>query len=121
MHTIKVAADPESGCAGAGGRAALGGALGGRVARAVARGVRRVARGVAEAHDGEERQHAALPTASALLATTVRRIPAWMQATRVRNKLSSSRPKLFGAGKTSGLKFSNKSFLVYLDRSPLPS
>ena len=84
--TIKVAADSEAGGAGARGRAALGGALGGRVARAVPQVVRRVARGVAEAHDGEERQHAPLPPPTPLLPPTVRRIPERVGRRIKRNK-----------------------------------
>ena len=73
--TVEGAADAEARGAGSRAGAALGGALGGRVAGAVPRRDVGVARRVPEAHDGEERQHAALPRPlpTALLAARVRR------------------------------------------------
>ena len=79
--TVEGAADAESRGAGARAGAALGGALGGRVAGPVPRRDVGVARRVPEAHDGEERQHAALP----------RTLPAPLLAARVRRPASVRR------------------------------
>ena len=82
--TVEGAADAESRGAGARAGAALGGALGGRVAGPVPRRDVGVARRVPEAHDGEERQHAALP----------RPLPTPLLAARVRRPASVGRVKL---------------------------